>query len=460
MNPEFHWNRDSLIRALKAAGVENGNIVFVQSSIGMLGRLEAATCTEDLSAVGLSALLEVVGPNGTVFTPTYSYSFCNKNEFCIQTTPSTVGPFAEFTRNHVGAIRSKDPIFSVVGIGPATESFIANLPKDCFGADSIYGRLTKNRAKIITIGVGLAFSSFRHYVEQKHGVPFRYMKEFSGIIRDGNNISTETWAYFVRALGDFSMPEAWSLEEQARSKGVARVEKCGRGDVWVADANALSNFFENALVEDPWATARGPVVDIEQVERLRMGVPEINIEISPDSSPVEAVRAIAHLPHGLVSPSGNAAMVAIAKYFKLELYRLPTGQLIGGFIIPESHYINDAGIEVTGYAHLPLAFAKGNGGSDGPVFLAYPGDNNDGATLGALAAAFTLVNTLKDRHRDDNWTVVIAPGPGLEVVIENLFPGNLFRLGKTSSRQSSDNEIDPGFVNELVENAMSRLNFK
>lgn len=458
INNDFHWSRETLTQALKVAGIVPGDTIFVQVSLGMLGRLRNAATAEDLCATGLDAILDAVSPNGTVVTPTYSYSFCKGEEFCLQTTSATIGPFAEHARAHVDAIRSNDPIFSVVSIGPAAEDLITNLPYDCFGSDSIYGRLVAGGAKIVTIGVGLAFSTFRHHAEQDHGVPFRYLKQFSGTVRDGDVVRSETWTYLVRFLGDPGLPDAWNLEEKARSDGIVTVAPCGRGEVWVADAGALKSFIERALDADPWATARGPVVDVEKMEMERMGVPEINIQLPDNDDPLASILTLSDIPRSLVSPYGNAAIEALAKRFDLQLLRLATGQRFGDFVVPESRYEGGASscATATGYSHLPLAFAAGEGGVGGPVFLADLGDSGHCGALYGIMAATILVNRLKKYHGDGKWTVVITPGSGAEAAIEALFPGPQISLGRADTSMPKEN-IDIQLIKSLVEKCLSHV---
>lgn len=73
-----------------------------------------------------------------------------------------------------GAVRSRDPIFSVAGIGPDVNKLFKELPVECFGPSCIYDQLKKANAYICNIGVGFQYATFVHYVEEKVGAPYRF----------------------------------------------------------------------------------------------------------------------------------------------------------------------------------------------------------------------------------------------------------------------------------------------
>jgi aminoglycoside 3-N-acetyltransferase len=111
------WSRDDLVRALRSVRIGPGDVVYFQVCHETLGPAEGATTDAELSRLMYAALLEVVGPTGTILAPSYTFSFCRQEVFDTIETPTVVGPwntftaFPEFLRRLPGAVRSCDPIF-------------------------------------------------------------------------------------------------------------------------------------------------------------------------------------------------------------------------------------------------------------------------------------------------------------------------------------------------------------
>ena len=180
------YSKSDLVSALKEIGLKDGDLAFIHNSMFHLGRLENCDSSKEVSRIVFDSFFEVLGPTGTLLVPTYTYSLCNGKSFDVKNTPSSIGTFTEFFRNQKGAVRSADPIFSVSGIGPKSKTILNNLPKSCFGEDSVYDRITKLNGKLCVIGLGLSWATYRHYAEQKMNIPARFLKYFSGNFTDSS----------------------------------------------------------------------------------------------------------------------------------------------------------------------------------------------------------------------------------------------------------------------------------
>ena len=136
-----------LLEALEASSLRRGDIVFVQLT-WPTGQTDASF-PQEVSQQILSALLEIVGPAGTLFVPAFTLSFERREEFDKDKSPAIAGPvgdlldFSELARRNDKAIRSDDPLYSVVGIGPAAEKLLFNLPNSSIGPNSLFDRLIR-----------------------------------------------------------------------------------------------------------------------------------------------------------------------------------------------------------------------------------------------------------------------------------------------------------------------------
>ena len=252
------YSKSDLIRGLNDAGIESGDTVFTQVGFGFLGVPKDCLTTEDTCKMILDSFLTVLGKDGTLLVPTYTYSFCENQVFDVQNTPSTIGSFTEYFRVQKNVIRSQDPIFSVAGLGPKAVELLTKLPHTCFGKDSVYQRLEQIHGKICMIGLELHYNTFRKHIEEMVGIPARFIKKFSGKIKNDKTTSKETWSYYVRHLVDNCYPDGRRLEKKVRSYELCKIAKVGRGEILVVDSHDYFNCGFKALQKDPWITSRGP----------------------------------------------------------------------------------------------------------------------------------------------------------------------------------------------------------
>ncbi len=138
----------------------------------------------------IDALLEAVGPEGTIMMPTYTRSFpvpkakAMDYVFDYRITPGNTGLVPEIFRKREGAIRSRHPTSSVAAVGRLA-SLLTEGHDEKSSAYSPYSRLAKSRGKILCIGIGDNMVGFRHEAQFLAGlldiVPLRravkYRKE-------------------------------------------------------------------------------------------------------------------------------------------------------------------------------------------------------------------------------------------------------------------------------------------
>lgn len=99
-----------------------------------------------------------------------------------------------------GVKRTNDPIFSFAIKGAKEELFLKDTTS-CFGENCVYETLRKNNGKIMLFGTYLIGYTFTHYIEEVAKVPYRYFKNFKGILIDENNIKHNTNIdYYVRYI--------------------------------------------------------------------------------------------------------------------------------------------------------------------------------------------------------------------------------------------------------------------
>lgn len=255
---DWDYTIDDLKEGLKSVGIKQGDIIFTYVSFGLLGRLKDSKSSGETCQILFDSFRKILGSEGTLLVPTYTYSFPNKEIYDVQNSPSTIGPFTEFFRKQKGVIRSRDPIFSVAGLGPKATYLLSNLPKTCFGKESVYDKLTKLGGKICMIGLSLHWSTYRHHIEEIVGIPARYSKKFSGQIIENENTNLETWNYYARKLKNYCLPDGRRLDKKAREMGACKTKRLGRGEILLIECRKYFELGKMLLKKDPWFTSKGP----------------------------------------------------------------------------------------------------------------------------------------------------------------------------------------------------------
>jgi aminoglycoside 3-N-acetyltransferase len=178
------FTKEQLIGDLRCLGVVEGDHLGVGLSFKSIG-----TVVSGPDAL-IDALLEAVGPEGTIMMPTDTSSFpIHKAKamdyiFDHRITSGNTGIVPEVFRKREGAIRSRHPTSSVAAMGRLA-SRLTEGHDEKSSAYSPYSRLAESKGKILCIGIGDNMVGFRHEAQFLAGlldiVPLRravkYRKE-------------------------------------------------------------------------------------------------------------------------------------------------------------------------------------------------------------------------------------------------------------------------------------------
>lgn len=158
-------SRHELERGFRELGLGPGSRVVVHSSLSSLGYVEGGAETV------VDALLDVVGPDGTVMMPTFTRY---DEPYDPRSSPSTTGAVTEALWRREEAVRSPHPTKSVAAIGPSTETLLSeHEPSNSLGPDSPLHRLLEHDGEILLLGVDHTANSAIHVAERLAGMPYR-----------------------------------------------------------------------------------------------------------------------------------------------------------------------------------------------------------------------------------------------------------------------------------------------
>ena len=177
---------ERLVNDFKSIGLCLGDMVVVHSSLKSMGYVDGgAECV-------IEALKAVVGEEGTIIFPTFTYSSSYSDSyFSNKDTPSCVGYITEVFRHSDGVIRTNHPTHSVAIWGSRKEELTDGIELDDtpMGVHSPYRKLADFGAKIIMLGCSLSHNSFMHAMEEEAGVPYalRDHQQYTVVDENGNN---------------------------------------------------------------------------------------------------------------------------------------------------------------------------------------------------------------------------------------------------------------------------------
>ncbi|MBB3112206.1 aminoglycoside 3-N-acetyltransferase [Paenibacillus phyllosphaerae] len=235
------WTRDELVEAFRNIGLQEGQTVFVHTSLRSLGYVVGGAETL------IRALLEVVGIDGTIMMPSQTWKNLDPQTGVHWEAPQAWWPIirehwpaydkaltpaigmsvvAEMFRKWPGAMRSDHPARSVAAVGKHAAYLTEGHDLSCiFGPGSPVDKLYGLDGHVLLIGVGHDKNTSLHLAETRADFPSKTMtEESSAILVDGKR----RWVtYSTQAVDDSDfvrLGEAYEREKQLPIHRVGHAE--------------------------------------------------------------------------------------------------------------------------------------------------------------------------------------------------------------------------------------------
>lgn len=151
------FTKADLVSDLKQAGIVEGDVLLVHSSLSKIGFVHGGATSV------IAALLETIGPKGTLLMPSFPAQGRNKDYlqthslFDVNTTPSAMGIITEEFRKMPGVFRSAHPTDPVCALGPLaydlTGTHLGRLTP--YDQESPFRKLIDKKGKILMLGTTL-----------------------------------------------------------------------------------------------------------------------------------------------------------------------------------------------------------------------------------------------------------------------------------------------------------------
>jgi aminoglycoside 3-N-acetyltransferase len=223
----------SIRNDLRTLGVVDGDVLVVHSSLSSMGWIAGG------AAAVVDALLEVVGPLGTVSMPAHSGDWSDPSGWENPPVPSSwwpeivegrpafdpyktplreMGVVAENLLMRRDTLRSSHPLHSHMANGHHASEIVSDHPlEDSFGDRSPLGRLYNMDAKVLLIGVGHGQNTSLHLAESRAQWPGKKPVEFRSRIMTSDGPITTMWLGDDVEADDFEVLGQY-LEEECEVK--------------------------------------------------------------------------------------------------------------------------------------------------------------------------------------------------------------------------------------------------
>lgn len=239
--------KDNLVTDLRKIGVAEGDHLAVVLSLKSVGFVVGGP------RAFIEALLEVVGPNGTIMMNTHTRSFALSEVardylYNYRSTPCWTGAVPETLRKWENAVRSKNPKSSIVAVGKFAE-YLTEGHDEHASLYAPYSRLGEVGGKYLCVGLKDNLVAIRHEAQRLAGLN-DVVKMFVGVkyVDDCGTVKV----YIVNCPPCTSnLP---SLVPKLEASGVLRTGKIGTAKAYLAPTKELLDSMKKMLMANPRLT--------------------------------------------------------------------------------------------------------------------------------------------------------------------------------------------------------------
>ncbi|MCW3981985.1 MAG: AAC(3) family N-acetyltransferase [Candidatus Bathyarchaeota archaeon] len=236
--------KGQIIDDLRDMGVEAGDHLAVALSFKSIGRVRGGP-----NAL-IDALLETVGPNGTVMMNAYTQSFPlsetpNHYVFDPKVTPTYTGLIPETLRKRANSVRSRHPTTSVTAMGKISKYLVEDHDEQA-NPFLPFSKLALAGGKYLAIGIGDNLVAIRHEAQRRAGF-FTVVPMFHGVNYKSANGEIQTFVWrkppCTRRLTDLVPPLI--------TQGIAKIGRIGKAYAVLGSAKGLVDAMTEMLKKDP-----------------------------------------------------------------------------------------------------------------------------------------------------------------------------------------------------------------
>ncbi len=243
INNNWYTEAD-IIEGLKSIEADKCDILFVHTEVAF-GMPNVDLKRKQYLDVLYDSLLAL--NVGTLIFPSFTYSFCNNENYDVRNSKTSMGALIEHIRKKDGVKRSLDPLLSMIAMGKNENIVEGDVGNHSLGKNSVFNRLHNcDNVKFLFFGADFAeYFTYVHYVEKMLEVPYRFDKAFRGKIIDYDGNEYEDIHYIHTQCGGVKLKNYQQMKEELIADNKLKTAKMGNSEIAAtseADAyNAIYN---------------------------------------------------------------------------------------------------------------------------------------------------------------------------------------------------------------------------
>tara|TARA_B100000787_G_scaffold169737_1_gene162031 strand:+ start:601 stop:1386 length:786 start_codon:yes stop_codon:yes gene_type:complete len=232
--------------------LKKGDVVYLESDLTAFNKIFTNSKSKsDFLEFFFILFKKLIGSSGNLIVPTFSYSWGDDKKqkvFDIKKTNSSTGIFPAYLLDKNNSSRTKDPMFSFAIFGK-DKGYFSKIGKNTFGEKSVYEKLYKKKAKLVSFGLNRFDPTFVHYVEQYfhtniEKIDYRYIKKVTGTINDNGKKHKDTYFTFLKKKNIKKTYEEKNIKKILLKNNKLKFVKLFDADIYIVDA---IDFFEYGL---------------------------------------------------------------------------------------------------------------------------------------------------------------------------------------------------------------------
>lgn len=225
------FSKEDLYESLLRVGAADCETLFIHSDI-MFGTPAKGFRRTELLETLYQAIVSLNVPN--IIIPTFTYSFCNHENYDVLHTKTSMGSFNEYFRKKENRYRTHDPLLSL-SVPASLKALFENISEHSLGMGGGLDIVHHMRdVKFLFLGADMASCfTYVHYVEKMLDVPYRFDLPFEGDIIDEKGIVSRRIQYIHTQCAGVRLPECYDyFERDLLAKG--KLQKIQYGDKFIS----------------------------------------------------------------------------------------------------------------------------------------------------------------------------------------------------------------------------------
>ena len=259
------YTEDSIYKALQSVGAGDCEIIFLHSDI-MMGIPVSGFKRSEYVRAFYNAISRLGVKN--LIVPTFTYSFCNNENYDVRKSPTSMGALNEVIRKLPGRYRTLDPLLSLsvplelkANFDVVNKKGRGNSLGENSGLDILH---SLDGVKFVFLGARLYDCfTYLHYVECMRDVPYRFNMPFTGTITDYDGNSNEVMQYIHTVCAGVSLRNDERFENYLTDYGFLKKVRLGNSFVSAISEKDAYREINDALSRDLFYFLNEPPQNME-----------------------------------------------------------------------------------------------------------------------------------------------------------------------------------------------------